>query len=179
MEENSDGGVSTSDGISATESAMCEMSRQASHTESMENAGGTDQCLDELVRMSETLSEKSEYTTERSSSDSTVRSSDSDHSGHSVREVSREFEDTASAGTASTPLEADSSMVGQRSIDSLTDDCFQSATSTDCVAKQVMVQDHICDSDIVPPVALEGGDQVEGATCSSVVLGAEGMISAS
>ncbi|XP_048728032.1 uncharacterized protein LOC125645991 isoform X2 [Ostrea edulis] len=179
VEENSDGGISTSDGISATESAMCEMSRQASHTESMENAGGADQCLDELVRMSETLSEKSEYTTERSSSDSTVRSSDSDHSGHSVREVSREFEDSASVGTASVPVDADSLMVAQRSIDSLADDCFQSNTSADSVAKQVM--EHICDSNLVPPVAMEGGDQdlVEGATCSNVVLGAEGMISAS
>ncbi|XP_062566204.1 trichohyalin-like isoform X2 [Saccostrea cucullata] len=178
VEENSDGGVSTSDGISATESAMCEMSRQASHTESMENASGTtDQCLDELVRMSETLSEKSEYTTERSSSDSTVRSSDSDHSGHSVREVSREFRDSEHTAAASSPLAAESLVVGQRSIDSLTDDCFQ---PNDSVTKQTV--DHICDSSIVPPVQIEGGgdlELVEGATCDNAVIGAGEMMSAS
>ncbi|XP_061180517.1 DNA ligase 1-like isoform X2 [Saccostrea echinata] len=175
VEENSDGGVSTSDGISATESAMCEMSRQASHTESMENASGTDQCLDELVRMSETLSEKSEYTTERSSSDSTVRSSDSDHSGHSVREISRESRDSENMAAASVPL-AESLVVGQRSIDSLTDDCFQ---PNDLVTKQTV--GHICDSNIVPPVKIEDSDikLVEGATCGNVVLGAGEMMSAS
>lgn len=180
LEENSDGGVSTSDGISATESAMCEMSRQASHTESMENAGGADQCLEELVRMSETLSEKSEYLTERSSSDSTVRSSDSDHSGHSVRVVSLDFGDSGNVAAASIPHAADSStVIGQRSIDSLNDDCFQPTTPTDTQAKQKV--DCICDSSLGPPLSLGATNHefLEDLSCGGVVLGAEGAISAS
>lgn len=180
LEENSDGGVSTSDGISATESAMCEMSRQASHTESMENAGGADQCLEELVRMSETLSEKSEYLTERSSSDSTVRSSDSDHSGHSVRVMSHDLGDSVNMAAASIPQAADSStVVGQRSIDSLNDDCFQPTTPTDTQAKQKV--DCICDSSLVPPMTLEATnlELLEDLSRGGVVLGAEGAISAS
>lgn len=180
LEENSDGGVSTSDGISATESAMCEMSRQASHTESMENAGGADQCLEELVRMSETLSEKSEYLTERSSSDSTVRSSDSDHSGHSVRVMSHDLGDSGNMAAASIPQAADSStVVGQRSIDSLNDDCFQPTTPTDTQAKQKV--DCICDSSLVPPMTLEATnlELLEDLSRGGVVLGAEGAISAS
>ncbi|XP_022318001.1 uncharacterized protein LOC111121140 isoform X2 [Crassostrea virginica] len=179
LEENSDGGVSTSDGISATESAMCEMSRQASHTESMENSGGADQCLEELVRMSETLSEKSEYLTERSSSDSTVRSSDSDHSGHSVRDVSHDFGDSGNVAAANRPKPADSSaVIEQTSIDSMNDECFQSFTPNTVANQRV---DCICDSDLVPTMTLEGGslDLVEDATHGTLVLGGGGALSAS
>lgn len=179
LEENSDGGVSTSDGISATESAMCEMSRQASHTESMENSGGADQCLEELVQMSETLSEKSEYLTERSSSDSTVRSSDSDHSGHSVRDVSHDFGDSGNVAAANRPKPADSSaVIEQTSIDSMNDECFQSFTPNTVANQRV---DCICDSDLVPTMTLEGGslDLVEDATHGTLVLGGGGALSAS
>ncbi|KAK3088001.1 hypothetical protein FSP39_013300 [Pinctada imbricata] len=81
VEERSEAGNTNSDGISATESAQCEMSRQVSNTESTENPAeqAAFSVLDELVRvsnpelegMSETLSEKSEDTLGRSNSDST------------------------------------------------------------------------------------------------------------
>lgn len=63
-------------GISATESAMCEMSRQASNTESAENPEVAFSVLDELVKLSgndDNLSDKSEDTLARSNSDSTER----------------------------------------------------------------------------------------------------------
>ncbi|OWF34950.1 uncharacterized protein C458.02c-like [Mizuhopecten yessoensis] len=74
----SDAGVSTSDaGISLTESGMCEMSRQASNTESTENPAELQfGFLDELVKLSseeaasETMSEVSEDTLGRSNSNS-------------------------------------------------------------------------------------------------------------
>ena len=81
VEEHSEAGNTNSDGISATESALCEMSRQVSNTESTENPceQPSIMVLDELVRvsnpelegMSETLSEISEDTLGRSNSDST------------------------------------------------------------------------------------------------------------
>lgn len=64
-------------GISATESAMCEMSRQASNTESAENQELSYTVLDELVKLSgndDNMSDKSEDTLARSNSDSTDRS---------------------------------------------------------------------------------------------------------
>ncbi|XP_060069839.1 uncharacterized protein LOC132549887 [Ylistrum balloti] len=74
----SDAGISTSDaGISLTESGMCEMSRQASNTESTENSTELPfTVLDELMKLSseeaasETLSEVSEDTLGRSNSNS-------------------------------------------------------------------------------------------------------------
>ncbi|CAC5383177.1 unnamed protein product [Mytilus coruscus] len=71
-------------GISATESAMCEMSRQVSNTESNENPEDSFFVLDELVKLSgndDNLSDKSEDTLARSNSDSTDRGhSDGDNS---------------------------------------------------------------------------------------------------
>ncbi|XP_063406776.1 DNA ligase 1-like [Mytilus trossulus] len=71
-------------GISATESAMCEMSRQVSNTESNENPEDSFFVLDELVKLSgndDNLSDKSEDTLARSNSDSTDRGhSDVDNS---------------------------------------------------------------------------------------------------
>jgi len=71
----SDAGLSVSDaGISMTESGMCEMSRQASNTESTENPTETTFILDEIVRVSseegtsETMSVKSEDTLGQSNS---------------------------------------------------------------------------------------------------------------
>ncbi|XP_071144500.1 uncharacterized protein [Mytilus edulis] len=71
-------------GISATESAMCEMSRQVSNTESNDNPEDSFFVLDELVKLSgndDNLSDKSEDTLARSNSDSTDRGhSDVDNS---------------------------------------------------------------------------------------------------
>ncbi|XP_076083777.1 uncharacterized protein LOC143054648 [Mytilus galloprovincialis] len=71
-------------GISATESAMCEMSRQVSNTESNDNPEDSFFVLDELVKLSgndDNLSDKSEDTLARSNSDSTDRGhSDGDNS---------------------------------------------------------------------------------------------------
>ncbi|XP_069106116.1 uncharacterized protein [Argopecten irradians] len=87
----SDAGVSTSDaGISLTESGMCEMSRQASNTESTENPTELPfTFLDELVKLSseetvsETMSEVSEDTLGRSNSNS-----DSTEQAHSEGDLS-------------------------------------------------------------------------------------------
>ncbi|XP_033727367.1 centromere-associated protein E-like [Pecten maximus] len=87
----SDAGVSTSDaGISLTESGMCEMSRQASNTESTENPTELPfSFLDELVKLSseetvsETMSEVSEDTLGRSNSNS-----DSTEHAHSEGDLS-------------------------------------------------------------------------------------------
>ncbi|CAG2234001.1 unnamed protein product [Mytilus edulis] len=78
-------------GISATESAMCEMSRQVSNTESNDNPEDSFFVLDELVKLSgndDNLSDKSEDTLARSNSDSTDRGhSDVDNSELSPKVV--------------------------------------------------------------------------------------------
>ncbi|KAJ8321657.1 hypothetical protein KUTeg_000128 [Tegillarca granosa] len=103
----SDAGISSSDaGVSLTESAMCEMSRQASNTESTGNPAETSYLvLDELVRLSneevtsETMSEVSEDTLGRSNSDSTEHGDNSDQSVNSLVEKKVESLDVTSDDT--------------------------------------------------------------------------------
>jgi hypothetical protein len=70
---------------------MCEMSRQASNTESAENPEVAFSVLDELVKLSgndDNLSDKSEDTLARSNSDSTERAqSEGDNCSHVVLSI--------------------------------------------------------------------------------------------
>lgn len=143
----------------------------------MENAGGADQCFEELVRMLEILSEKLEYLIERSSLDFIVRSSDFDYFGYSVRVVLFDFGDFGNMAVVSIFYVVDFFIViGQRSIDLLNDDCFQLITLIDIQVKQKV--DCICDSSLVLSLSLGAINYefFEDFFCGGVVFGVEGVI---